>query len=109
MNARTIMEAVSAAPLSIVVPGQLVPMEFSRTDERGFAYASFFVRRESRSAGWFIYGRRLNVSANVVRICARPSRAARRTGNSNVKTRRGWSTRREAQAALDALSIFLSE
>ena len=87
-------------------------VELRAVNYSGHTFANFFPQRDSAGGpGWYVYGRnseKYGVKADgkgaYVMLCARPSVAPRRHPHYNVKVRRGWHTRREAQAVADYLN-----
>lgn len=79
--------------------------EFSRSDYRGRSYADFYPRRSPASGpGWYVFGRSPEYGNTLIRLCARPAAKPRAHPRYNVMVRRGWRTRRAAQAAADLLN-----
>ncbi len=77
------------------------------SDYRGRTYHHFHVRRDPGSApGWFVFGRGSNgeYGGHLISLCARPDVPWRRHPHYNVKVRRGWLTRREAQRIADVMN-----
>jgi hypothetical protein len=110
-KAMKVKKKVSRDPMTLFIRVRDQPheMEFSPQDGRGFSYDSFYVHRSALEPGWFIYGRRVNVSPTVIRICARPRVAARVRLPRRRATRAGWKTKRDALKALATLSAYLSK
>ena len=79
--------------------------EYSRRDYRGRLYSDFYPRRAPSSGpGWFVFGRSPEYGNTLIRLCARPAVEPRAHPHYNVMVRRGWRTRRAAQAAADLLN-----
>lgn len=75
-------------------------------DSYGRTYGDFHARRDPLSGpGWYVFGIARNVSAQVVRLSARPDVAPRRNPRLNVKVRRGWHTKAEAEAIAAYLNV----
>ena len=75
------------------------------TDYRDRKYSAFFARRDpAHGPGWYVFGVASNVSARVVKVCARPNVAPRRHRHYSCFVRRGWHTKREAQSIADSMN-----
>ena len=74
-------------------------------DYRGREYDRFHARPDYGLApGWFVFGRNPEYGDNLVMLRARPDVKARQHPHFNGKVRRGWHTKREAQAIADAMN-----
>ncbi len=91
-------EPRTPAALLIRVPGQRAMLEFKRAGADGRIYESFSVSGIHREKGWFIVSQTNTRGGLVKRICGRPQGC-----------RDGWKTQEEAESALNALLIFLTE
>jgi|SRR5882672_9137525 len=66
-------------------------VEIETIDYAGRTYAGFHARRDPATGpGWYVFGRADGVSANVVKLCARPVAKPRAHPHYNVKVRSGF-------------------
>lgn len=95
-----------ASPAPAVTSSAPIGFEYSLVDYKGRSYADFYVRRAPASGpGWYVFGRNPEYGNTLIRLCARPAVKPRAHRHYNVSVRRGWRTRREAQAAADLLNL----
>lgn len=74
-------------------------------DYKGRTYNRFHVRRdEGKAPGWFVWGRNPEYGDNLIHLCARPDVKLRAHPHYNYKVRRGWPTKKEAQAIADRMN-----
>lgn len=79
---------------------------------RGHEFRNFFVAQSpAQGPGWYVFGRNSekygtlpNGDGAYVMLCARPDVPPRSHRHYNGQVRRGWHTKREAQAAADQLN-----
>jgi len=84
-------------------------VDFHSVDYAGRDYREFFpARAPATGPGWYVFGlnRDHYAPGGIVHLCARPDVAARAHPHYNIRVRRGWQTRREAQAIADHLNSF---
>lgn len=82
------------------------------TNWRGDKFADFYPAKDpSTGPGWYVFGRNCerygahkDGKGAYIMLCARPDVAPRNHPHYNIKVRRGWHTRREAQAVADGLN-----
>lgn len=82
-------------------------MEYILIDYKGRVYREFFVSKDPGLApGWFVYGRCRNEYGpnGIIFLVGRPAVKPRKHPHYNVKIRRGWHSKREAQAYADQLN-----
>lgn len=76
-------------------------MLWEPVDYKGRAFGDFHVRQSSSDGpGWFIFGRNDQYGGQLVKLVGRPDVPLRKHRSYNVKTRAGWRTKRDAEAAL---------
>ena len=74
------------------------------TDYKGRVFdTDFRVHRDpAHGPGWYVFGR--CVTDGVIKVVARPNVKLRRHPHYNCKVRRGWLTKKEAQAIAKTLT-----
>jgi hypothetical protein len=83
------------------------PAEIVTSDYRGRTYSGFYPSQSSHDGpGWYVKGRGTagEYDGRLRMICARPNVKPRRHPQYNCAVRRGWHTRREAQAIADLMN-----
>jgi hypothetical protein len=85
-------------------------VEFNPVDYKGRVFREFFpLQCPERGPGWYVYGRCHGQYGpqGIIHLSARPAVKARKHLHYNVMVRRGWHTKREAQAIADKLNTML--
>lgn len=77
-------------------------------DHRGRMYRGPFFAAEdpAKGPGWYVFGRSLDdyKPNGIIRIVARPNVKPRVHPHYNVRVRRGWLKKRDAQAVADQMN-----
>lgn len=87
-------------------------VEVETVNYSGHTFGEFYVSRDHGHApGWFVFGRNAEKYGThpdgrgaYVMLCARPAVPPRKHPHYNAPVRRGWRTKREAQAVADRLN-----
>lgn len=84
-------------------------LELETVDYQGRTFTTdIHIRKDpSTGPGWYIFGRCTDVSANVIKLIARPSVKSRKHPHYNIRVRRGWMTKRAAEFAAVAVRHHL--
>ena len=78
---------------------------FETTDYKGRVFDRFEARQAVGYApGWLVYGRNPEYGDRLIKVCARPNVKPRKFKLWNGLVRRGWKTKREAQAVAEAMN-----
>ena len=92
-------------------------IQYNNVNEGGYIFTDFYVCKDhGLSPGWFIFGRNKvkygihdDGKGAYVMLCARPSVKPRKHPHYNGKVKRGWHTKKEAQAICDELNLMLKK
>lgn len=100
-------------PLKIFgpVPG-VIPEAFEfevGPDYAGRYYDRFYAERDHSGPGWYIFGRNPQYGGRLIRLIARPNVKPRVHPHYNIKIRRGFRTRREAEMVVEFLNKTFPE
>jgi hypothetical protein len=87
-------------------------IEVQTLNYHGFTFADFYASRDDHMApGWFVFGRDSTKYGKMpdgrgayIMLCARPAVKPRHSRNYNGQVRRGWATKREADAVAAELN-----
>lgn len=87
-------------------------VEFEPIGYSGHKFSDFYAQQDpTEGPGWYIFGRNsekygtnADGKGNYIKLVARPDVKARRHPYYNVKVRRGWHTKAEAQHVADELN-----
>jgi len=83
--------------------------EFSCRDYRNRVFSGFYLARApTRGPGWYIWGRNPEYGGRLVRLCGWPDVRPRKHPHYNIRVRRGWLRRSEAQQVLDHVLAQIS-
>lgn len=73
--------------------------EIRTVNYKGDVFNCFYVRQDpSTGPGWYVFGRNEKYDGRYIMLCARPNVKERRHPYYNKLVRRGWHTKREANA-----------
>lgn len=80
-------------------------VDFHDIDWMGRKFTDFYpARSPEKGPGWYVFGRNPAYNDSLIHLCARPDVEPRKHRLYNGLVRRGWSTKREAQAVADQLN-----
>lgn len=75
------------------------PTEFlNEPDYAGRHYDRFFVSRDHVGPGWYIFGRNPEYGNHLICLVARPNVPPRKHSHYNVRVRRGFRLKRDAES-----------
>jgi len=73
-------------------------------DYKGRTYTDFYPAEATTGPGWFVIGKNPEYGGRLRKVCAWPDVKPRRYKMWNGPVRRGWWTKKEAQAVADKLN-----